>query len=392
MSIRFSERAGLMRASDIRNKLFDDPDVITLAAGKPDEKLFPVEELFASADSVRRDVGYKALQYSSTEGLPALRKAISDRVRPYCGGVKPEDFVLSSGSQEGIELSAKIFINEGDYVVCESPSYLGALNAFRTYGPRYITIPMDKDGMLMDELESALAGNKDIKMIYTIPDYQNPTGITMSLERRKRLAEFAAKYRVPVIEDSPYADLCYDGERLPLIKSFDKEGWVITLGSFSKILCPGLRLGWVLAGEEILKKYALAKQCSNLQCGSLDEWLTASYMQNHDFDLHINKLKNAYRARRDVMLSCCGEYFPAVVKFTRPTGGFFVWVELPEGTDTGELLLTALKEVKVAFVPGMAFFAQRDRHNFLRLNFSFVSESNIEEGLRRLGTLLHKIV
>ncbi len=391
MDIRFSERIQKIRPSAIRNKLFDNPDIITFAAGKPEQSLFPISELAPLAENMIKQDGPDALQYGSTEGLPRLRELIAGERMQSCGvSTDAHCITLTSGSQEGIELSARVFVNEGDGIACESPSYTGAFSAFEPYSPRYIPIPMDENGMIMEDLEAALKTDPHIKMIYTIPDFQNPTGIAMSDDRRRRLAELAAEYRVPVIEDCPYGDLIYEGFRHPSVKSFDQDGWVVTLGSFSKTLCPGLRLGWICAAPEILEKYALAKQALNLQCGTFDQYLAAAYLERSDLDLHIEEIKDLYRQRRDLMLNCIKEYFPLGIVHTRPGGGFFIWVETHPRLDTETLLLEAAAVYKVAYVPGHSFFADDSHANFIRLSYSFVDLAQIREGMERLGSLLCK--
>ena len=391
MNITFSERIQKIRPSAIRNKLFDHPDIITFAAGKPEQSLFPTSALASLAEDVIKRNGADALQYSSTEGFPQLREQIAVQRMAACGvRTAQECIALTSGSQEGIELSARVFVNEGDCIACESPSYTGAFSAFEPYSPHYVPIPMDEDGMIMEELEAALKTNPGIKMIYTIPDFQNPTGIAMSDDRRRRLAALASEYKVPVIEDCPYGDLIYEGDRHPAVKSFDREGWVVTLGSFSKTLCPGLRLGWICAAPEILEKYALAKQALNLQCGSLDQYLAAAYLDHCDLDMHIEEIKDQYRQRRDLMLDCIAKYFPQDIVHTRPGGGFFIWVEAHPQLDTGKLLPEAAADYKVAYVPGHSFFANASHTNFIRLSYSSVDSEQIVEGMKRLGALLCK--
>lgn len=390
MQIRFSERAKCFRPSEIRNKLFDDPEIITFAAGKPEETLFPVKDVTEAAKHVLNFEGEKALQYSDTQGLREIRQMIAAQRMKQAGvNVTEDDIALTSGSQQGIEFSAKIFVNEGDAIICENPSYVGAINAFKTYRPKYIGVSMDEEGMIMEELEKALIANPNAKMIYTIPDFQNPTGRTMSIDRRKKLAEIGSKYQIPVIEDSPYAELIYEGVRAPSVKSFDKDGWVVMLGTFSKIFCPGLRVGWVCASEEMLQKYILAKQSSDLQCGSLDEKIIIAYMQKYNLNEHVEEIRKVYRERRDLMLECIRTYFPKEIKYTIPSGGFFIWLELKKEINANELLLESVKNTKVAFVPGGAFFTDSGRSNYIRLSFSFVDKEKIEMGMKRLGSLLY---
>ncbi|GAA0743068.1 PLP-dependent aminotransferase family protein [Clostridium oceanicum] len=393
MNVRFSERAQGLKASEIREllKLTEMPEIISFAGGLPAPELFPVEEMEGIVQEVMREQGRAALQYSSTEGFKPLREIIAkERMAPAGVNVTCDDVAVTSGSQQGIEFSAKIFLNEGDIVVCESPSYLGAINAFKAYRPQFVEIPMDDHGMIIEELEKALKehGNK-VKMIYTIPDFQNPTGRTMPDDRRKRVAELAAEYEIPVIEDNPYGDLIYEGERHPSIKSFDKEGWVIYLGTFSKNFCPGLRLGWVCASEQILEKYVVVKQGVDLQCSTFDQRAAALFMQKYDLNKHIEKIKVVYKKRRNLMLDSMTKYFPEGVKFTHPIGGLFTWVELREDLDAKELMKDALAE-NVAYVPGGPFFPNGGHHNYFRLNYSCMSDEKIVEGVKRLGKVLDK--
>ena len=390
MDIRFSRRAGHLNPSPIRNKMFDAPDIISFSAGKPDAAFFPWEELTPLVQDVLEKNNMAALQYSSSEGLPALRKVIADKLMKNWGvNTDAESITMTSGSQEGIEMSARLFVNDGDAIIVERPSYTGAYTSFQFYDPRYISVPMDEEGMLPDALEEALKNNHDAKLIYTVPDFQNPTGITMGGSRRRRVAELAAKYRVPVVEDCPYSDLLYDGERSPVIKGYDEEGWVITLGTFSKVFCPGMRLGWICADRQLAEKYALIKQGTNLQSGTLDQYITLSYLENHDINERIRALRDIYRVRRDLMLHCIEEYFPKDVRYIKPVGGFFIWVELRDDIDTEPLLYDAAAKIKVTFVPGAHFFAEGTPHNYLRLSYSSVSEEQIKEGISRLGGLLH---
>lgn len=392
MEVRFSERAMGLKASEIREllKLAEMPEIISFAGGLPAPELFPVKEMEEISQKVLEKDGRLALQYSSTEGFAPLREIIAkERMAPAGVNVSANDIAVTSGSQQGLEFSARIFVNEGDTIICESPSYLGAINAFKAYRPNFVEIPMDDNGMIVDELEKALKANPNTKMIYTIPDFQNPTGRTMSDDRRKRVAELAAEYKVPVIEDNPYGDLIFEGKRHPSIKSFDKEGWVVYLGTYSKTFCPGLRIGWICAAPQILEKYIIVKQGADLQCSSFDQRLTASFMKAHDLNEHIEKIKVVYKNRRDLMIDSIKKYFPEGIKYTFPTGGLFTWVELKEGLDAADVLKEALKE-NVAYVPGGSFFPNGGHPNFFRMNYSCMDEEKIVEGIKRLGKVLAK--
>jgi 2-aminoadipate transaminase len=392
MNLRFSERTLGIKASEIREllKLTEMPEIISFAGGLPAAELFPIEKLIAVNAQVLREDGKAALQYSATEGYAPLREIIANQ-RMINAGIKTniDNIMITSGSQQGLEFSAKIFIDKGDIIICESPSYLGAINAFKAYQPTFIEIPMDDNGMIVDELEKALKAHPEAKMIYTIPDFQNPSGKTMSIDRRKRVAELSKIYNIPVIEDCPYGELIFEGEVYPSIKSFDTEGYVVYLGTFSKTFCPGLRIGWVCAESEIIQKYIIVKQGADLQCSSISQRETALFMKQYDLNEHIEKIKVVYKRRRDVMLKAIENYFPKDVRYTRPKGGLFTWVDLRKDLDASKILEEALKE-KVAFVPGGSFFANGGNKNHFRLNYSSLSEELIVEGMNRLGKVLQR--
>lgn len=392
MNLRFAERTSQLKASEIREllKLTEMPDIISFAGGLPAPELFPIERMQQVSMQVLKENGEAALQYSTTEGFKPLRDIIAnERMRGAGVAVTGDDILVTSGSQQAIEFSAKIFINKGDYIICESPSYLGALNAFRAYEPQFIEVPMDENGMIIEELEKVLKVHPEAKMIYTIPDFQNPTGRTMSVDRRKRLAELAEEYNIPVIEDNPYGELIFEGDRLPAIKSFDKNGYVIYLGTFSKTFCPGLRLGWVCADIEVLNKYIIVKQGADLQCSTIGQREAALFMQTWKLDEHIMEIRKVYRRRRDIMIDSIKKFFPSEVTYTNPEGGLFLWLELKEGIDAAKLLEESLKE-KVAFVPGEPFYPHKGRSNHCRLNYSNMNDDMIVEGIKRLGDVLKK--
>lgn len=392
MNIQYANRTKKLKASEIREllKLTEKPEIISFAGGLPAPELFPVDKIAEATNKVLNEKGQVALQYASTDGYPMLREIIlNERVKPTGVNCTINNIMLTNGSQQALEFSAKLFINEGDTIVVESPSYLGAINAFLPYQPNFLEIPMDENGMIVEELEKALESGANVKMIYTIPEFQNPSGITMSVERRKRLTEVAAKYHIPIIEDSPYGELRFEGEKLPSIKSLDKSGYVINLGTFSKTFCPGLRIGWIVAEEEIIQKYLLIKQGADLQCNTLSQLIAAEFMTTNNLDEHIDKIITVYRKRRDLMIDSMKKYFPKEVKFTYPSGGLFTWVELKEELDTKKIAEEALKE-NVAFVPGASFFANGGRTNCFRLNYSNMNEEKIVEGIKRLGQVLAK--
>lgn len=390
MEIRFSDRAKGLKASEIREllKLTEMPEIISFAGGLPAKELFPIEKIKEVIQEVMDKDGTAALQYGPTEGYKPLREIVAtERMSTAHMNLTADDVIITTGSQQGLEFSAKLFLNKGDTVICESPSYLGAINAFKAYEPRFVEVEMDENGMIMSELEKALKNNPDAKMIYTIPDFQNPTGITMSDDRRKRIAELASEYKIPVIEDNPYGELIYEGEVHPAIKSFDKEGWVVFLGTFSKTFTPGLRLGWICASPEILNKYVLIKQGADLQSSSLDQRIAAAFMQKYNLNEHIEKIREVYGKRRTLMLESMDKYFPEGVKHTNPYGGLFTWVELREDLDAALIMEECIKE-NVAYVPGGSFFPNSARKNFFRVNYSCMPEDKIVEGIKRLGKVL----
>lgn len=392
MEIRFSDRAKCLKASEIREilKLSEMPEIISFAGGLPAKELFPIEKIKEVMLEVMDKDGAAALQYGPTEGYRPLREIVATQ-RMLTAHLKAtaDDVIITTGSQQGLEFSAKLFLNKGDIVICESPSYLGAINAFMAYEPKFLEVEMDEHGMIISELEKALKENPNAKMIYTIPDFQNPTGKTMPDDRRKRIAELASQYKIPVIEDNPYGELIYEGEVHPAIKSFDKEGWVIFLGTFSKTFTPGLRLGWIYASPEILNKYVLIKQGADLQSSSLDQRIAAVFMQKYDLNEHIKKIRDVYGKRRTLMLESMDKYFPKEIKHTNPYGGLFAWVELRDDLDAALIMEECLKE-NVAYVPGASFFPNSSKKNFFRVNYSCMPEEKIVEGIERLGKVLYR--
>lgn len=389
---RLANRADTLKASEIREllKLTEQPEIISFAGGLPAPELFPIPAIAKLAKHVIENEGKAALQYSTTEGFPLLREIIANERMALAGvSTRPEDILITAGSQQGIDFCARLLLNDGDYVICENPSYLGAINVFNTYHAKYLPVPMDEEGMIIEELEKTLQQYPNAKVIYTVPDFQNPTGRTLSVERRKKVAELAAKYGIPVMEDNPYGELIFEGKRNPSIKSFDKDGWVIYLGSFSKTFCPGYRVGWMCADNELLDKFVMLKQVSDLQCSTIAQREIAYYMRDNPLDEHIKEITEVYKTRRDLMLDSIAKYFPEGVKHTYPQGGLFTWVELKLELDAALLLIEALKE-NVAFVPGSPFFPNGGNRNFLRLNYSNMTEDKIVEGIKRLGEVLKR--
>ena len=394
MKLKFAKRMSYIKASEIREilKVTEQEDVISFAGGLPAPELFPIDEINEISQIVLKEAGTKALQYTTTEGYMPLREWIARRMNDRSGTSFDKDNILiTHGSQQGLDLSGKVFLDDGDVVLCESPTYLAAISAFKSYGCRFIEIPTDDEGMNMKALDDILSKTKNVKLIYIIPTFQNPSGRTWSLERRKKLAELSAKYDVAVLEDNPYGELRFEGESIPSIKSFDNTGNILCTGSFSKIFCPGFRIGWIAGDKEIIRKYVLVKQGTDLQCNTIAQMIIAEYLQRYDIDRHIAKIVEVYKKRRNIAIRCIACYFPKEVKFTHPNGGLFTWVELPERISARDILERCL-EKKIAFVPGGSFYPTENRENTFRINFSNMPEEKIEIGLKILGEVIREFI
>lgn len=393
MSLRYADRMNNIKASEIREllKLTQRPEVISFAGGLPAPELFPIEEMKKAAIKVLDQKGAAALQYGPTEGYNPLREKIAKRMAKVKVNATIDNILITSGSQQGLDFVARVFINPGDVVICESPTYLGAINAFKAYEPRFVEVPTDDNGMILEELEKALKENPNAKFIYVIPDFQNPTGKTWSIERRKGLVELANKYNVAVVEDNPYGELRFEGEILPSLQHFDTEGRVIFLGTFSKILTPGVRLGWICAHTEVLSKFIMVKQGADLQSATTAQMEVDQLLEDYDIEEHIEKIKAVYKKRKDLMIKTMEEEFPEGVTWTNPQGGLFTWVVLPEHLNAREIAVKAL-EKDVAYVPGGAFFPTGGHENTFRMNYSNMPEDKIVEGIKRLGEVLREVV
>ncbi|MDM5227348.1 PLP-dependent aminotransferase family protein [Cytobacillus sp. NJ13] len=391
MEHKFAERARFVTSSETREilKVTERPEVISFAGGLPAPELFPVEAIKDACNAVLNDEGAAALQYSTTEGYIPLREAICQRMKMAGIDSGIENVLITSGSQQAIDLTGRLFINEGDAIICESPTYLAAINVFKSYNAKFIEAAMDDDGMVMEELEKKLQEHPNTKFIYTIPDFQNPTGRTLKLERRKRMIELANQYDVLIVEDNPYGAVRFAGEELPPVKHFDTEGRVIYLSTFSKIFTPGLRLGWICADEVFIDKYVAFKQTADLHTDSFAQRITAKYMELYEIEEHIHKIKAVYKERCTAMLCCIEEFFPKNLSYSKPEGGLFIWVELPEGIDSAHIFTECLKN-NVACVPGVPFFPNGTQTNTLRLNYSNMSKEKIIEGMKRMGEVLHR--
>ncbi len=390
MEYIISDRMQPLQGSAIREifKYAADPSVISLAGGNPDPAMFPNAELADIAAELLRDQPVTALQYGITEGYAPLREAIRERLTRVEGiGREGDDLIVVSGGQQGIELATKCLINEGDVVIVELPSFIGATNAFRSYGAKLVGVPVREDGMDLDALEQVIAENPRAKMIYTIPTFQNPMGVTMSVEKRKKLYQIALAHGLLILEDNPYGELTFDGFKTPTIKSMDTEGIVLYSGSFSKVLAPGLRLGFICANRTITGKMVIAKQVSDVHTAMLPQLLATEYMKRYDLDALIAKMRGNYAHKCHTMLDAMATYFPSDITYTRPGGGLFIWCDLGHGLDTLALSKKAIEQ-KVVYVPGNTFMVDMTLPcSALRLNYSTMSDDKIVEGVKRLGTV-----
>lgn len=393
MSPQFAQRMEKVEPSAIKELLAlgADPSIISFGGGYPDASLFPAAQLEQVFRDVIRAPGGAAMQYAPSDGLPRLREQIADLMVADGTTCRPEDVLILQGSQQGLDFAAKMLVDPGDVIITEDPTFLGALIAFNPSQPRYAAVPMDADGMRMDALEAALLANPRARMIYTVPDFQNPTGVTLSLARRHRLVELANIHDVIVLEDTPYRHIRFAGETLPTLKSLDTQGRVIHLGSFSKILVPGLRIGWAVAAPVLLEKMALLKVAADTQTSTLNMAATSLFLDRFDLSAHIDLLRSAYRRKKEVMLDAIRQHFPQDVVVTDPEGGLFTWATFPEGFDaTAFMRNVALPQARVAYVPGATFFPVHEQANHARINYSAQSDDRIREGIAALGKVLRR--
>jgi 2-aminoadipate transaminase len=386
----FADRLQNLSGSIIREilKLTAQPDIISFAGGMPAPGTFPVKELQEAAVEAFTEFGPQMLQYGATEGYVPLRQWIADWLSKKGIKATVDNTLLISGSQQGLDLAVKAFINKGDTMFLENPTFLGAVQTFNTYEANLVAIDCDEHGMKMDALEKALQEQQP-KLLYSIPTFQNPSGNTLPLERRKKLVELAAKYNFFIIEDDPYGWLRYHGEELPTLKALDKADKVIYLGSSSKIVAPGARVGWAIAQPDILRKMVIGKQAADVHTSNLSQYTLYNYLKRNVLDEHIAHICEEYRAKCDFMLEVMGKYFPKEATWNAPEGGLFIWITLPAGYNTTKILEEAVKD-KVAFVPGSPFYVHGGGENTLRLNFSNSSMEQIETGIKKLGEVLAK--
>lgn len=410
---RYAQRMQGMGSSVIREllKLTEQPDIISFAGGLPAPEVFPVERFTEATSRVLSEHGPQALQYSTTEGYRPLREYLVEKMSKYGINARPENVLITNGAQQALDVIGKVLLDPGDIILTEQPTYLGALQAWRAYQADYVTVPIDDDGICLDErfIEALRAGPK---LMYILPNFQNPAGVTLSLERRQKLVQIANQYGIPIIEDDPYGELRYEGEHLPPLVALDAayeakhepggngngfsengrfhQGGVIYLGTFSKTLAPGLRLGWIMAPEPVVKMCVMAKQGMDLHTSTFAQMVTYDVAKDGYLDQHKRLIRQVYKQRRDVMLAAMDAYFPPEVTWTRPAGGLFLWATFPEWLDAADVLKTAI-EHKVAFVPGAAFHpnaAEGVGRNTCRINFSNANTEQIEIGIERLGRVL----
>jgi 2-aminoadipate transaminase len=390
----YSNRAKGLKASEIREllKLTQQPDIISFAGGLPNPVTFPYEELSEISQIVLKEHGKLALQYGTTEGLGSLRQQIAAWMnKRYKTNLDDTNIMITSGSQQGLMILGYLLVNSNETVITSNPTYLGGIGAFRAFRANIETIPLDKNGMVVEHLEESLIRldrNKiPVKFIYLIPTFQNPTGVTLSAERRKRVMDLAESYDTLVVSDNPYSELRYTGESLTPLISMDDENHVVYLGTYSKILVPGLRIAWIAGSKEFIKKCIISKQSIDLCTNPFNQYIVAEYMKRGLLDPHIQKICEIYKEKLEIMLSAMDEYFPKEVEWTRPEGGLFTWVTCPEHINTRQLFEQAVIQ-KVAYVIGGAFYPNGGGENTMRVNFSHPTNELIGEGIKRLGKVL----
>ncbi len=395
MEYNFSNKVQPLKPSAIREmfKVLSQPGMIALSAGNPSKESFPVDAFAKLSAEIFQNEADVALQYGITEGYMPLREKIAARLKEkFAIGREFDSVTVTSGGQQGLELACKVLCNEGDTVLCECPSFIGALNAFRSYGVKLVGVDMDNEGLVPESLEKAIAANENVKVLYTIPTFQNPMGVTMNAERRERVYDICKRNGIVIIEDNPYGELRFDGEDVPTIKSMDTDGIVIYCGSFSKTLSSGMRVGFVCAHEDISQKMVVCKQVSDVHTNLFFQMLINKFLERYDFDAHIEGIRALYRRKCNLMLSEMDKSFPEGVSYTRPQGGLFIWCTLPEYVDV-EAFCKRCLENKVAVVTGKTFLPDTSAvtHSF-RINYSTPTDENIVEGIARLAKTLKEFV
>jgi len=396
MEYSFSDRVQALKPSAIREifKYAADPEVVSLSAGNPSPEAFPIEEIKEISSRLLEENPIGVLQYSVTEGYPQLRETLKEYMKSHHNvGRDFDDILITTGAQQIMDLATKSLVNEGDVVITEAPSFIGSLNTFRSYNAKLVGVKIDDDGMNMEELEKALQTHKNARFIYTIPNFQNPSGITMSLEKRKKMYELAKKYNVLILEDNPYGDLRYSGEYIPCIKSFDDEGIVLYAGSMSKVISPGIRVAYVIAPKPIFQKMVVCKQGNDVHTNIWSQMVCNELMTKYDFDSHLEKLRNLYRKKAQFMMDLMDKYLvPMGITYAKITGGLFTMCTLPDYVDMQEFCKDAIKN-KVCVVPGNAFLTDESEecHTF-RVNFSTPTDEQLEKGIKLLAKTAEKYI
>lgn len=391
MDYFFSDNVNGLKPSAIREilKLSSKPGIIPFSAGNPASEAFPTEAIAEISNSILTKDPGSVLQYSVTEGYAPLREHLKSSLKADGLFADDDDILITSGAQQVMNLTSKAMANRGDIVICEEPSFIGSLNAFRSFGLKLVGVPVESDGMNLEALEKALAENKNVRFIYTIPNFQNPSGVTMSYDKRKAVYNLAVKFGVLILEDNPYGALRFKGEEVPSIKSLDTEGIVIYAGSFSKVLAPGIRVGYALANKNIVSKMTVCKQTDDVHTNLWAQIITHEFLTKYDFDGHITKIRQVYRRKAELCMSLVEKFLtPKGVEYYKVEGGLFVWCKLPDSVDMIDFTMKAL-ENKVAVVPGTAFLVDEEKKtNWFRINFSTPSDEQIEKGIEILGSLL----
>ncbi len=395
MNYKFSDKVGTLKASAIREilKFTSVPGVISFAAGNPAPEAFPAQKIAEISAQILQDDPILALQYSITEGYTPLRDQLKQQMAAKnCFNPDIDDLIVTSGAQQANELSCKVLLNEGDTLICEAPSFIGSINAFKSYNVNLVGVELEEDGINLEKLEETIKTEKNVKLLYLIPNFQNPTGRTMSLEKRKAVYELACRYDFIILEDNPYGDLRFEGEDIPAIKSLDTEGRVIYTGTFSKILSPGFRTGYVSAPAEIIQKIVVCKQVSDVHSNIWAQLVCHRFMNEVDMQQHFEGLRKIYKEKCDLMCSYIDSGFSKKITYSKPEGGLFIWCTLPEGCDMPAFCTKAVKDYKIAVVPGSAFcISESDKTSSFRLNFSTPTNQQISDGMEILANMTREM-
>lgn len=390
MEYKFSDRVSNLKPSAIREifKYAADPSVVSLSAGNPSPDAFPAKAIEEISAEVLKNNPISVLQYSVSEGYTPLRQHIMEYMKnEHNVGRDFDDILITTGAQQIMDLCSKAIVNEGDVVICEAPSFIGSLNSFRSYNAKLVGVKVEPDGMNMDELEKALINNQNAKFIYTIPNFQNPSGVTMSLEKRKKVYELAQKYGVLIIEDNPYGDLRYSGENVPSIKSFDEDGIVIYAGSFSKVISPGMRVAYCICPKPIIQKLVVCKQGNDVHTNIWSQYVCDKFMTDYDFNAHLAMLRKLYTKKANYCMELLNKYCAPAITYNKIDGGLFIWCDLPQSIDMPTFCKKAV-ENKVCVVPGNAFLTdENEKCQSFRINFSTPTDQQLEKGIKILGEL-----